>query len=411
MVNGVAIGPEINTNGLSPDDISDLSNYNSALFGGIIGQNGGLTTVRNSYNTGNITTFSSMSAGIMGNDWGATSYIINCYNTGDITASGNVGGLIGLGGYSITNSYNTGVLTLFASSEGNNIGGLVGNRSRNAAVVSNSYNEGNIVVTSKVSKIYAAGLCGYCQSIDNSYNRGNITSKYASSTLAGIYASSIGTGVTNVYNSGNITYENLAGSPGNQYTYAQASGIGTFSGSAARENAYNLGNITIEVNSDFFKEIMVAGVNLTSNQPVNNCVNTGNITVNVNEPRTQTTSIFVSGISYMENVYNSFNAGTLTINDSALDTPLSSDGYNHKLDIGEIAQRYGGHQTYNNKFNSNPDGHAVGSYPRDNVLSESLEVGTYTDEATPSILSIINGDNAFEIKSGETLPTLKVFNQ
>ena len=40
----------------------------------------------------------------------------------------------------------------------------------------------------------------------------------------------------------------------------------------------------------------------------------------------------------------------------------------------------------------------------------SLGVGTYTTEEAPDILSIINGDDAFEIKSGETLPTLKVFN-
>ena len=47
-------------------------------------------------------------------------------------------------------------------------------------------------------------------------------------------------------------------------------------------------------------------------------------------------------------------------------------------------------------------------------------VGVYTNEATPDILSIINADsddedsspdNAFEILEGETLPTLKVFNQ
>ena len=85
----------------------------------------------------------------------------------------------------------------------------------------------------------------------------------------------------------------------------------------------------------------------------------------------------------------------------------------YQIIIGEIsATGRDGHS--NNKFNTDPNGKALGCYGFSDWTSctqEKLELtGTYTTEETPSILSIINGDDAFEIKDGETLPTLKIFN-
>ena len=77
--------------------------------------------------------------------------------------------------------------------------------------------------------------------------------------------------------------------------------------------------------------------------------------------------------------------------------------------IGEINGSI--YNSTGNKF-KNPDGVALGCIGRWNScnLEASQNVGVYTTENAPDIMSVINGDDAFEIKEGETLPTLKVFN-
>ena len=117
---------------------------------------------------------------------------------------------------------------------------------------------------------------------------------------------------------------------------------------------------------------------------------------------------------------NGFNAGEVTVDDSALDHSIYDEEftsyghtYKHQILIGEITTH--AYSSSGNKFNTDPNKFALGCYGIDGwtncTLEKSQEIGTYTTEEAPDILSIINGDDAFEIKEGETLPTLKVFNE
>ena len=124
--------------------------------------------------------------------------------------------------------------------------------------------------------------------------------------------------------------------------------------------------------------------------------------------------IQLNGISY-NGATNCFNAGKIEIDDSALTTKIREDGLSHRIQIGQITEdKWSG---TGNKFNSDPNGYATGCMTETNpssscTLENSLSVGTYTTEETPSILSIINGDNAFNRDLDEKgLPTLKAFNE
>ena len=75
------------------------------------------------------------------------------------------------------------------------------------AVITDSYNEGDILVTAKTDNVTVGGICGLCSSITNTDNHGNITSKHAS-----VYLEGLAFRVTTVVNSnfdGQITTENL----------------------------------------------------------------------------------------------------------------------------------------------------------------------------------------------------------
>jgi hypothetical protein len=108
-----------------------------------------------------------------------------------------------------------------------------------------------------------------------------------------------------------------------------------------------------------------------------------------------------------KDVTNSFNAGTITYDASAITTPMSTN----TIYFGEITGTYRSGSS-GNKF-KNQNGFALGCYGVDSscTLEQSQAVGTYTRDDAPDILSIINGDDAFEILEGEELPTLKAFNQ
>ena len=194
------------------------------------------------------------------------------------------------------------------------------------------------------------------------------------------------------------------------------SGIGNVT-QADYVNVYNLGELVYEFNygapatATSSDSIYIGGITTVSGKSFDNCVNAGAIKLVVKNPFTFKTYINLSGINNYAGgpVTNSFNAGTITLDDSALDTPIAQDGLEHSLSIGEIKTSYGLNCS-GNKFNTSSSNYALGQYPTYATLEQSQEVGTYTRESTPSILSVINGDNAFEILEGEELPTLKVFN-
>ena len=385
-----------NSGDFVPEELTGMGSSDNV--GGIVGYAGGSKIrIKNCYNTGNLEGSYAYLGGILGfaQSSDVPDYKIeNCYNTGRIAGYGYVGGLVGNFTGSIDKSYNTG---LVHSLIGPRTGGLVG---WGGSSIYNSYNTGDIIVDGAGSQ--HGGLCSTdCKEIKNSYNRGNITVHKSGVDIGGI----VGTSqypVTNVYNSGTITYLNEDSS------YAYVGGIISSNSYESVNNAYNLGDIAISQNGSNAIGITVGGISAYAN--VNGSVNKGNITININEAYTSQKQLYLGGISGQWKVSNSFNAGNIEF------TGQSITGDGHQIFKGEIRGLFSVGDPYpnpGNKFNTNQNGKAIGCIGIYDTCTDTVseQFGTYTTESTPDILSIINGDDAFEIKEGETLPTLKVFNQ
>ena len=357
--------------------------------------------VKKSYNTGNIDTPNSRYvAGIIGKyqgyyPVGDNRIIENCYNTGDLSGVYGVGGIAGYGGVLITKCYNTG--NIYAQE--NNAGGLVG---YGGSDIEYSYNTGTVTLDSEGS--YVGGLCATdCRNVKNSYNTGDITILNSCADIGGIVGQ-YGT-ITNTYNSGNILFKGTGSS-----SYMYMSGIGYY---ATVSNSYNVGNVTVE---DARSSFYLGGINVGGT--TTNSVNTGTVSAIIKQPYTSYAFMEMGGINANGTAINSFNAGTVLVDETALDHSVSEDSFegsedwyrHHHIYIGEIIGETSSSST-GNKFNTKSDGYATCYFTNICDTTASASVGQYTTESTPDILSIINGDDAFEIKEGDTLPTLKVFNQ
>ncbi|MBR4830280.1 MAG: hypothetical protein IKZ96_00740 [Bacilli bacterium] len=383
--------------------------YNGGLFGYTGWEK---ITLTNSYNTGNMSAPYAYGSGLIANNFNSNSLIENCYNVGNITGASYTGGVVGYFSGTINKVYNKGNIINFG---GARVGGIVGYGGM--PKIYNSYNEGNILSTGESSN-QIAGICSSeCGEIKNVYNRGNITSKYAGVNIGGLVVQySNGNTISNSYNSGTITFLNEPKPSGNDGSETYISGIADNRKSI---NTYNLGNIVVYQNGEnHARGFQLAGISY--NNEVVNSVNAGNITVIVNSPYTSSRTMYIGGITDWTKATNSFNSGIIEINDSALEHPISEDEfieyghtYKHSILIGQIIATRD-LSSSGNKYNTDPNKMAFGCYGlsgwTDCSLEQSETAGTYTTEAAPDILSIINGDDAFEIKPGETLPTLKVFN-
>ena len=188
--------------------------------------------------------------------------------------------------------------------------------------------------------------------------------------------------------------------------------FGGISSNGAVTNSYNLGDININMRIN--RSLIVGGI--TNYAPVTNSVNAGNITVKTGQPSSPTSSMYIIGIADGTTT-NCFNSGTITALDSN-SNPLSIDYLNdpdNYFYLGEInPYYYDGIRSTGNKFNTSPDKYAIGRVPTEYTPEQAELIGTYTTEEVPDILSIINAGEedggAFEILEGETLPTLKAFN-
>ncbi len=398
-------------NGINPQD----------TVGGIFGYvSSDRLTLTNSYNTGHFSLYGIYVGGLIGKAArSADNLIENCYNTGDITSTSFTGGLVGYYKGTLTKSYNTGDLTIFA---GFDSGGLIAQGERSTSTfVNNSYNTGDILVTTFGKQNQIGGICGFSCSIENSYNRGNMDFKHQPWSVGGIIGANAGD-IKNVYNSGDILVEDIVQEARSYPSTMYVSGIngsssyGTGSGD---QNAYNLGNITASYNGVNNIPFGISGVSYAN---TSNSVNAGNITLTINQPYTESRSFYIAGISLWSKVTNSFNAGTITLDDSPLGhsiydeefTNTYGDTYKHNIYVGEInSHKVNG--TTNNKYNTDPA--KLPYYCPNNSWTTCTQedydtAGVYTTEETPSILSIINGDNAFNTELDEEgLPTLRVFNE
>ena len=361
---------------------------------GIVAGTSSPLKITNSYNTGDISGLYGYASGIVGtasSSSNAETFVENCYNAGDITGLRYTGGLVAYFMGNVNKSYNTGKITVFG---GTAAGGLVGYQ---AGDVTNSYNTGELFVPALYGNLIG-GLCSQCRSIKNSYNRGNVISTYTAQ-IAGLTTNT--NIIENSYNSGNIIFEGGTGGS-NTVMLGGISYNGGYGNNASLKNLYNLGNL--EINFENFNPgtVNIAGMNLSfSGAPTVNSVNKGNITVTSSGPISS--GINVGGIS-VSGANDCFNAGTITVPEST-----------SQRKVGQIIHEYNTSST-GNKFNTDPNGFAIGCigvpYYDQCTPEASLGVGTYTTEEAPDILSIINGDNAFNDELDEDgLPTLRVFNE
>ena len=188
-------------------------------------------TIKNSYNTGTLAGLAT-TGGILGYNKSSDDHISsnvlidNCYNAGPIfVGDGATGGLVGNTKGTVKDSHNTGTITVWGFRDpysgngtihyGTLVGGLVGKGSNytltddvTGANITNSYNEGDIIITAKTDKVSIGGICGACSTITNGHNSGNIISKYAPQSFDGI-GFRIFDSATDTYFDGEITTENL----------------------------------------------------------------------------------------------------------------------------------------------------------------------------------------------------------
>ena len=188
----VGIVRKLNNSGI----IQNIGLENSYFYGetevaGICGRNSG-GTIRNCYNTANITGTSIIVGGIVGYNYGTVS---NCYNTGNIEGSSNVGGVCGFNEVYITKTYgtiekcyNTGNVT-----GTQNLGGICGTNSANA-IIKNCYNAGDVTGTT----MCIGGIIGKNAKcvVENCYNTGTVTGTGEVGAVCGMDAYDV---LTNCY--------------------------------------------------------------------------------------------------------------------------------------------------------------------------------------------------------------------
>ena len=408
-------GSNVYLDGITRDE-DDILPSSTMYVGGILGYGNGSTTITNSYNTGKISGKFVYVGGIYGGN-GTSVNIENCYNLGEMVSAGYVGGIAGSTA-TIRNSYNKGRIILYSMCRaGGILGGFSGGK------VYNSYNEGELLLTTKYSTNLSGGVCAECD-VENSYNRGNITIKYSANQVAGVAAYS--SNVKNCYNSGNIVFEdaspNLKPDSSFSSSYLNSTvyigGINNNYDDYYPTNTYNLGNITVNVNSQEYDEnsspnIALGGIGSWTG--AKNSVNTGDVTVKVNAQLNSRHCFYLSGIA-LSTAIDSFNAGTLSIDsDYDITQDTFGEGYDgpkkNYISIGQISNDNYDEST-GNRFNTDPNGFALACANWYCTAEQSQSVGIYTTEEAPDILSIINGDNAFNDELDEDgLPTLKVFNE
>ena len=162
---------------------------------GVVSRVYSYTTVDSCYNTGDISSNSASTAGIVAALYGLKkSRVTNCWNSGDITCTGtntigaNAGGIVGFNTTidTIANCFNTGNIT---ATQQKYAGGIAGQM---AAAATNVYNTGNVTAPT-----YAGGIAGYKLAshgtLTSCYNTGTVTATTQSTTLAGAIMCGTGT--------------------------------------------------------------------------------------------------------------------------------------------------------------------------------------------------------------------------
>jgi len=177
-------------------EVSGCSNtgsiFGKSQVGGIVGNIRTSDILKDCYNNGAVTGYSSGSSNIGGIGGMIETGTQSCYNTGTISGGSNIGGIAGTLKYVSTSyCYNTGNVT-----GASNVGGIAG--SSNYPLIRYSYNTGTVSVTAS----FVGGIIG------NDSGGTRITSCYSTGTVQGNIAGGIA-GVLS--SSADIKYSNYWG--------------------------------------------------------------------------------------------------------------------------------------------------------------------------------------------------------
>jgi hypothetical protein len=214
----------------------------------------------------------------------------NSHNSvGTVSAIGTTacsGGITGyLNGGTITSSYNTGDVTIPASSS-SYAGGIAGNIAEYMGVggtIENNNNSGKVEATSTNTDAYSGGIAGYVGSsgvIRHSSNSGDVSSTFSgSSTTYSSHAGGIAGRVVNgtVENDNNTGKVKATSNSGTAYSGGIA---GRMSNNSKIENAHNYDNVSATSNSANAYSGGIAGY--TNNSEIENAHNYDNVSATSN---------------------------------------------------------------------------------------------------------------------------------
>ncbi|MBE6157506.1 MAG: hypothetical protein E7160_01790 [Firmicutes bacterium] len=397
------------------------SNY----AGGIIGLSSGLVTIENCHNEGIVKGAYGI-GGIIGSSFSGEVNIKDCYNSGDINGgidksslnessslmyTGGIAGYIGAG--TIEDSYNTGYINAIRYS-----GGVAGTHQ---GTITNSYNLGKVE-----GYYFIGGIVGVGNEITKSYNKGLIKSydeydlEVPSMEIGGISGKS--TTINECYNVGKFEVNGMH--------------IGGISGQSNVKNSYNISDIVFNIQTDG-DSLDYSAAGITYNGNVDNCYNTGNIGI-----KTKTAgAVMANGITsayssgYVKNSCNTGNielgyfpesriveasgimykgtsdsTGNYSSGKITLDSRYNLEEFDedHQIKVGALFGEYDDQDDLNveldNKYIKHDNiftNYAVGTSRYDLAelivtTANDMNFGTQTTEQAPSILSVINVDNAFK---------------
>ena len=222
------------------------------VAGGLIGITGGPVT--DSYSTGNVLSCSGCRfvGGLIGSKTNGPFEVKNCYASGNVSSGYYIGGLIGINGTGgVIDSYSTGNVSGCSVCNGPSTGGLIG---VNSGPVTNCYATGNILSAQR----NVGGLIGENGgAISKSYATGNLTP--SGSFVGGLIGLNSGA-VSDSYATGTISAAAILGGL-----------IGK--NSAKITNSYSTGSVTGNIFGD-----NVGGFIGENTGNVSLCFSTGNVT-------------------------------------------------------------------------------------------------------------------------------------
>ena len=388
-----------------------VTGTNNVYTGGIIGCDWGGGIVRQSSNSGTVSSKSTTVGGIAGVTRGSIS---SSSNSGQVTGPGQVGGIAGYSTGTISYVHNEGEINSTTASTANNDGsknengGIVG--WMNSGAISHAYNTGNITAAGNC----VGGLVGHlvAGNITDTYNTGAVVGHGDNAGGLVGYAPGSGT-LSNSYNTGNVTLDYAYGLAGD---YGGAGGIiGQLGGAYAVKDVYNTGTVTAVHTGSYAGGI--AGRD-SSSGGITDAYNTGTI-ISQGEKSEKTggdmagTVAWGSGgiVGYKnsnDNLTRVYNVGAVSV--AATGGVESNRGTTGGiLAVGTLTNGAG--QLY---ANTTAGGNAITYTNTAGIAvpySNLLQARTFTDNGwTTTDLATVGGiDAVWRIYEGYTTPLLKCF--